>query len=133
MPRAIIYKYLDILFCIGAVVLVIVFTTVYQMPFRLDDVLHMDWARDHTFWDAFDPIKGEIVRSYRPLFAVTIWILTHTAGTENYFAWHVTLVGSFVIGLTYTGLTARYLSKQESALYFTTGLYWLIALPILNV
>lgn len=133
MPRATIYKYLDILFFIGAVVLVIVFTTVYQMPFRLDDVLHMDWAREHTFWDAFDPIKGEIVRSYRPLFAATIWILTHTAGTENYFAWHVTLVGSFVIGLAYTGLTARYLSKQGSALYFTTGLYWLIALPILNV
>lgn len=133
MPRAVIYKYLDILFFIGAVVLVIIFTTVYQMPFRLDDVLHMDWAREHTFWDAFDPIKGEIVRSYRPLFAATIWILTHTAGTENYFTWHLTLVGSFIIGLGYTGLTARYLSKQESALYFTTGLYWLIALPILNV
>jgi hypothetical protein len=133
MPRAVIYKYLDILFLIGAVVLVIVFTTVYQMPFRLDDVLHMDWAREHTFWDAFDPIKGEIVRSYRPLFAATIWVLTHTAGTENYFAWHLMLVGSFVIGLAYTGLTARYLSKQESALYFTTAFYWLIALPILNV
>jgi hypothetical protein len=133
MARPTTGKYLDILFLIGAVVLVIVFTTVYQMPFRLDDVLHMDWAREHTFWDAFDPIKGEIVRSYRPLFAATIWILTHTAGTESYFAWHITLVGSFVIGLAFTGLTARYLSKQESALYFTTGLYWLIALPILNV
>lgn len=133
MARPIIYKYLDILFLIGAVILVIVFTTVYQMPFRLDDVLHMDWAREHTFWDAFDPIKGEIVRSYRPLFAATIWVLTHTAGTESYFAWHLMLVGSFVIGLAFTGLTARYLSNQESALYFTTGLYWLVALPILNV
>lgn len=133
MPRLTKTKYLDILFLIGAFVLVIVFTTVYQMPFRLDDVLHMDWAREHTFWDAFDPVRGQIVRSYRPLFAATIWILTHSAGTENYFAWHITLVGSFVIGLAYTGLTARYISKQESALYFTTGLYWLIALPILNV
>lgn len=133
MPRLTKTKYLDLLFLIGAFVLVIVFTTVYQMPFRLDDVLHMDWAREHTFWDAFDPVRGEIVRSYRPLFAATIWILTHTAGTESYFAWHITLVGSFVIGLAYTGLTARYISKQESALYFTTGLYWLIALPILNV
>jgi len=133
MARPTAGKYLDILFLVGAFVLVIVFTTVYQMPFRLDDVLHMDWAREHTFWDAFDPIKGEIVRSYRPLFAATIWILTHTAGTESYFAWHLTLVGSFVIGLAFTGLTARYLSKHESALYFTTGLYWLIALPILNV
>lgn len=103
------------------------------MPFRLDDVLHMDWAREHSFWDAFDPIKGEIVRSYRPIFAATIWILTHTAGTEHYFPWHVTLVSSFVIGLAFTGLTARYISKQDSVLYFTTALYWIVALPILNV
>lgn len=126
-------SYLDVIFLLGALALTLLFTTVYLMPFRLDDVLHMDWAREHTFWDAFHPVKGEIVRSYRPLFAATIWVLTHTAGTENYFAWHITLVGSFMIGLAYAGLTARYLSGDRLALYFTTGFYWFAALPILNV
>jgi hypothetical protein len=103
------------------------------MPFRLDDVLHMDWAREHTLWDAFNVERGEIVRSVRPVFAMTIWILTYTAGSDHYFPWHFVLVGSFLIGLAYAGKTARYISKRDNALYFTTGLFWVAFLPILNV
>ncbi|MFI5262989.1 MAG: hypothetical protein ACHQM6_00580 [Candidatus Kapaibacterium sp.] len=103
------------------------------MPFRLDDVLHMDWAREHSFWDAFDVQRGEIVRSVRPVFAMTIWILTHTAGIKNYFPWHFVLVGSFLIGLAYAGKTARYIAGDNTALYFSTGFFWLAFLPILNV
>lgn len=131
MPKR--YRYLDLAFLAAGIILLLIFTTVYGMPFRLDDVLHMDWAREHSFWDAFDPARGEIVRSYRPLFAATIWILYHSAGTDNYFVWHLTLVGSFLIGLAYSGLTARYLSQEKNALFFSCGLYWLAFLPILNV
>jgi hypothetical protein len=126
-------KVLDVAFIVGGLAIVIIFTTVYLMPFRLDDVLHMDWAREHSFWDAFNVSRGEIVRSVRPVFAMTIWLLTHTAGAYHYFPWHLTLVGSFLIGLAYAGKTARYIAKQDSALYFTAGFFWLAFLPILNV
>src|SRR5579864_484936 len=96
----------DIAFLLGGVSILILFTTVYLMPFRLDDVLHMDWAREHSFWDAFDITRGEIVRSVRPVFAITIWVLTHTAGIDHYLPWHIVLVGSFLIGLGYAGKTA---------------------------
>src|SRR6266511_163454 len=128
-----IIRILDIAFVLGGLFILIIFTTVYQMPFRLDDVLHMDWAREHSFWDAFDVQKGEIVRSVRPVFAMTIWLLTHTAGIDHYFPWHLVLVGSFLIGLTYAGKTARYIAQKDSALYFTTGFFWIAFLPILNV
>ncbi len=123
----------DILFLLLGVALLFVLTTVYLMPFRLDDVLHIDWAHSHTFWDAFDPIRGEIVRSYRPLFAATIWLLTHYAGLNNYFPWHLTLAASFFIGLAFTGLTVRYISGQASSLYISMLLFWIAFLPILNV
>lgn len=126
-------RILDILFILGGITILFIFTTVYLMPFRLDDVLHMDWAREHSFWDAFNIERGEIVRSVRPVFAMTIWLLTHTAGINHYFPWHLVLVGSFLIGLAYAGKTARYVSGENSALYFTTGLFWLAFLPILNV
>ncbi len=126
-------RLLDIAFILGGIVILFIFTTVYLMPFRLDDVLHMDWARDHTFWDSFDAQRGEIVRSVRPVFAMMIWILTHTAGIEHYFPWHLTLVGSFFIGLAYAGKTARFITKDNTALYYTTGFFWLAFLPILNV
>jgi len=64
---------------------------------------------------------------------MTIWILTHTAGINYYFPWHFVLVGSFLIGLAYAGKTARYIATRDSALYFTTGLFWIAFLPILNV
>lgn len=103
------------------------------MPFRLDDVLHMDWARENSLWDAFSVDRGEIVRSVRPIFAVTIWLLNKYAGINNYFPWHFVLVSSFLIGLTFAGKTARYIAQRDSALYFTTGFFWLAFLPILNV
>jgi len=40
-------KILDAVFILGGLVILILFTTVYLMPFRMDDVLHMDWAREH--------------------------------------------------------------------------------------
>ncbi len=126
-------RILDIAFMLGGIAILIIFTTLYLMPFRLDDVLHMDWAREHSFWDAFDVNRGEIVRSVRPVFAITIWLLTHTAGIDHYFPWHFVLVGSFLIGLAYAGKTARYITKDNTALYFTAGFFWLAFLPILNV
>ncbi len=123
----------DAFFLVLGLAVLIILTTRYQMPFRLDDVLHMDWAREHSLLDAFHPVHGEIVRSVRPLFAATIWILTHTAGTESYFAWHLTLVATFLIGLTFTGLTARYIAQRASAFYITVTIFWLAFLSILNV
>lgn len=123
----------DAFFLVLGLALLIILTTRYQMPFRLDDVLHMEWAREHSLLDAFHPVHGEIVRSVRPLFAATIWILTHTAGTESYFAWHVTLVATSLIGLAFTGLTARYIAQRASAFYITVTIFWLAFLPILNV
>jgi hypothetical protein len=126
-------KVLDILFILLGIGLLFLFTTVYLMPFRLDDVLHMKWAVDHELLDAWHPVRGEIVRSVRPMFAATIWLLTHYAGLYNYWPWHLTLVGSFLIALAFAGLTARYISRRTSSLYFTTILYWLAFTPIVNV
>jgi hypothetical protein len=131
--KSTVVRILDIVFLLGGLTILLVFTTLYLMPFRLDDVLHMDWARENSFWDAFNVGRGEIVRSVRPVFAMTIWLLTHTAGVHHYFLWHFVLVGSFLIGLAYTGKTARYIAVENSALYFTTGFFWIAFLPILNV
>jgi hypothetical protein len=131
--RSTLVKILDILFILLAFGLVLVFTTIYLMPFRLDDVLHMQWAVDHELLDAWHPVRGEIVRSVRPMFAATIWLLTHYAGLYDYWPWHLTLVGSFLIALAFAGLTARYISRRNSSLYFTVILYWLAFTPIVNV
>lgn len=131
--RSTLIKVLDLLFLLGAVLILALFTTVYLMPFRLDDVLHIEWAQTHTFWDAWHPIRGEIVRSVRPVFAATIWLLTNYVGLYNYTPWHVTLVGSYLIALAFSGLTARYIARRPSALYFTTALYWVAFAPIVNV
>lgn len=120
----------DAVFVALALAMLVLLTTRYQMPFRLDDVLHIEWAREYSLLDAF---TTEIVRSLRPLFAVTVWILTHTAGTDSYFPWHLTLVASFLIGLAFTGLTARYITGRASALYASVTLFWIVFLPILNV
>lgn len=134
MPvRSKLVKVLDIVFLILGFAVLALFTTVYQMPFRLDDVLHMEWAQNRDLLDAWHPIRGEIVRSVRPMFAATIWLLTHYAGLYNYLPWHITLVGSFLIALAFAGLTARYIARRNSALYFTTALYWLAFAPIVNV
>jgi hypothetical protein len=126
-------KALDLLWIVAGLALLLIFTTIYQMPFRMDDVLHIEWAQKHSFWDAWHPVDGEIVRSVRPIFAGTIWLLTHYGGLQNYFPWHITLVGSFLIALAFAGMTARYISGREAALYFTTAIYWIAFMPILNV
>lgn len=131
--RSTLVKILDVVFILLGLGLLFLFTTVYLMPFRLDDVLHMEWARTHTLLDAWHPVRGEIVRSVRPMFAATIWLLTHYAGLNDYWPWHLTLVGSFLIALAFAGLTARYISGRSSALYFTALLYWLAFTPIVNV
>lgn len=131
--RSTLVKILDIVFILLGLGLLFLFTTVYLMPFRLDDVLHMEWAMNRELLDAWHPVRGEIVRSVRPMFAATIWLLTHYAGLNDYWPWHLTLVGSFLIALAFAGLTARYISRRNSALYFTTVLYWLAFAPIVNV
>lgn len=131
--RSTLVRALDILFILLGIGIVFLFTTVYLMPFRLDDVLHMKWAMDRELLDAWHPVRGEIVRSVRPMFAATIWLLTHYAGLNDYWPWHVTLVSSFIIALAFAGLTARYISRRNSSLYFTTLLYWLAFTPIVNV
>jgi hypothetical protein len=131
--RSTLVKILDVLFVLLGLGLLFLFTTVYLMPFRLDDVLHMEWAKNHELLDAWDPVRGEIVRSVRPMFAATIWLLTHYAGLNDYWPWHLTLVGTFLIALAFAGLTARYIARRNSALYFTTVLYWIAFTPIVNV
>src|SRR3954468_9666232 len=83
---------LDILYFVGAIAILVLFTTRYLMPFRLDDVLLMDWALRHNPLDAFDPLKGQIINSVRPMYALTAYALTHLAGWWHPFWWHVTLV-----------------------------------------
>jgi hypothetical protein len=129
----------DVLFVLAGVGVLLLFTTRYLMPFRLDDVLFIDWARTHTFWDAWSPARGQILLGFRPIVAATMWLLTHAAGTNYYAPWHITLVATFLIGLNFAGRTSRYLASTETnpygslALYFTVGLYWIACTSILNV
>ncbi len=113
--------------------MVILFVTRYGMPFRLDDVILIEWSQAHPWWHAFMPIDGELVNSLRPIFALTSWTLSHTAGTANPFVWHLTLVSCLMIALAYIGRVARYLSGNWEALQFSTALYWLAFTSILNV
>ena len=123
----------DIAFFLIALAIIGVFTTRYQMGFRLDDVLLMDWAHTHSPIDAFSPEKGQIVKSVRPMFALTAWILTHTAGWQHPFWWQLTLTITLLTGLTFAGLTARYLSGRWYALQLSIALYFLVFTSILNV
>ncbi len=120
------------LIVLGLFALVTIITR-YQMPFRLDDVLYMQWAQHHSIWDAFHIQRGEIFMSVRPAISITFWMLTHYAGAEHYWIWHFVLAGSFLTAIGFTGLTARYISRQTSALYISSIWYWLAFLPILNI
>jgi hypothetical protein len=117
---------------LGLALLALILTR-YLFPFRLDDVLFMEWARTHAFWDAWHPVRGEVLRSVRPVLEAWMWILTRAVGTSSYLPWHLSLVGSFFIALGYAGLTARYLSNRASALQFTSILFFVAFAPILNV
>jgi hypothetical protein len=121
-----------VLAAIGAAI-VIVFPLRYAMPFRLDDVLLMEWANTHNLLDAFSPDKGQIVNSVRPVFAVTAWLLTHYAGVEHPVVWHVTLVALLVTALVYLARFARYISRGDAALVLTPVLYLIGFTAILNV
>lgn len=103
------------------------------MPFWLDDVLLMLWAKTNSFGDIIDPIKGQMINSFRPVFTLTAFLLTRFAGWDHPFWWHLTLDLSLITGITFTGLTARYLIKRWYALEISIALYWLAFLPILNI
>jgi hypothetical protein len=121
------------LFLLASIGILALFTTRYRMPFRLDDVLLMLWAKTHSVLDVFDPIKGQMINSFRPVFTLTTFLLTRFAGWNHPFWWHVTLDLSLLTGITFTGLTARYLIQRWYALEISIALYWLAFLPILNI
>ncbi len=103
------------------------------MPFRLDDVLLMLWAKTNSLSDILDPTKGQMINSFRPVFTLTACLLTRFAGWDHPFWWHLTLDLSLLIGITFAGLTARYIIQRWYALEISISLYWLAFLPILNV
>ncbi len=103
------------------------------MPFRLDDVVLMLWSKTHSVLDAFNPVTGQLINSFRPAFALTAWLLTHLAGWNHPFWWHLTLDLSLFTGIAFTGLTARYLTERWYALELSIALYFLAFLPILNI
>src|SRR5690348_16886945 len=93
------------------------------MPFRLDDVLLIEWSLAHHWWQAFDPIAGQLVNSYRPMYALTSFMLTDFAGWAHPFWWHLTLCTLLAIGIAFAALTARYLSGRWYATQLTVLLY----------
>jgi hypothetical protein len=115
---------------LGAIAL---FTTRYLMPFRLDDVLLMLWAKTHSLADVFNPVSGQMINSFRPAFSLAALALTRFAGWDHPFWWHLTLDLSLITGIAFTGLTARYIVQRWYALELSVGLYFLAFLPILNI
>ncbi|MBS1903670.1 MAG: hypothetical protein JSS75_08215 [Bacteroidetes bacterium] len=115
------------------IVAIVVLVTRYGMPFRMDDVLYMQWAIHHPFTDSFSTTAGELFMSFRPVMAMTFWLLTHLAGPDRYWIWHTLLVGAYFTAIAFTGLTARYICERISALPISAVAYWLAFLPILNV
>ncbi len=123
----------DIAFFAAGIGTLALFTTRYRMPFRLDDVVIMLWAKTHFVLDAFDPVNGQMINSFRPVFTLTAFFLTHWAGWDHPFWWHLTLDLTLLTGIAFMGLTARYLIGRWYALQISTLLYWLAFLPILNI
>ncbi len=124
---------LDLFFVLAGISILALFTMRYRMPFRLDDVLLMLWAKTHSFRDIIDPVSGQMVNSFRPIFTLTAFLLSRFAGWNHPFWWHLTLDLSLLTGITFTGLTARYLIRRWYALEISILLYWLAFLPILNI
>ncbi|MDP4200882.1 MAG: hypothetical protein Q8922_11420 [Bacteroidota bacterium] len=123
----------DLLLAAFGLAVIGLFTTRYRMPFRLDDILLMEWSLAHHWWDAFDPIKGQLVNSYRPMFALAAYGLTHVAGWAHPFWWHLKLCSMLIIGLAFVGLTARYIAGRWYALEVSVLLYPVAFATILNV
>jgi hypothetical protein len=121
------------LFLAAGIGILTLFTTRYRMPFRLDDVLLMLWAKTHSVLDVFDPIRGQMINSFRPVFTLTAFLLTRFAGWNHPFWWHLTLDLSLLTGIAFMGLTARHLVKRWYALEISIALYWIAFLPILNI
>jgi hypothetical protein len=103
------------------------------MPFRLDDVLLMLWAKAHSLADVFNPASGQMINSFRPAFSLAALVLTRFAGWDHPFWWHLTLDLSLIIGIAFVGLTARYIVQRWYALELSVSLYFLAFLPILNI
>ena len=103
------------------------------MPFRLDDVLLMLWAKTHSLADVFNPASGQLINSFRPAFSLTALILSRFAGWSHPFWWHMTLDLSLLIGIAFVGLTARYIIQRWYVLEISVLLYFLAFLPILNI
>lgn len=123
----------DIALAILGLAVIALFTTRYRMPFRLDDILLMEWSLAHHWWDAFDPIKGQLVNSYRPVFALAAYGLTHFAGWAHPFWWHLKLCSTLLIGLAFVGMTSRQIAGRWYALEISVLLYPIAFATILNV
>jgi hypothetical protein len=126
-------KSFDIASLLLGIGILTLFTSRYRMPFRLDDVVLMLWAQTHSALQAFDPVRGQLINSFRPAFALAAWLLTRLAGWNHPFWWHLTLALSLLTGIAFTGLTARYLTGRWYALQISIALYFVAFLPILNI
>jgi hypothetical protein len=113
--------------------LILLFPLRYGMPFRLDDVLLMDWANAHSLLDAFNPERGQMVNSFRPMFGVTAWLLTHIAGSEHPIVWQFVLTTLLVVALVMLARIARDIAASGWALIVTPILYLIGFTSILNV
>jgi hypothetical protein len=113
--------------------LILLFPLRYGMPFRLDDVLLMDWANAHSLLDAFNPERGQMVNSFRPMFGVTAWLLTHIAGSEHPIVWQFVLTTLLVVALVMLARIARDIAASDWALITTPILYLIGFTSILNV
>jgi hypothetical protein len=123
----------DIALAVFGIAVIALFVTRYRMPFRLDDILLMEWSLAHHWWQAFDPIAGQLVNSYRPMYSLTSFVLTHLAGWEHPFWWHLALCTSLAIGIGFAALTVREITGRWYATQIVVLLYPLAFATILNV
>lgn len=133
MPRGLRFTWQAGVLAAFALGLVLLFPLRYGMPFRLDDVLLMEWSNAHSLLDAFHPVRGQMVNSLRPMFSVTSWLLTHIAGSAHPIVWQFVLTGLLVTALVMLARIARYIASSDSALIATPLLYLIGFTSILNV
>jgi hypothetical protein len=123
----------DIALAVFGLAVVTLFVTRYRMPFRLDDILLMEWSLAHRWWQAFDPISGQLVNSYRPMYALTSFLLTHLARWEHPFWWHLALCTALSVGIGFAALTVRTISGRWYSTQIVVLLYPIAFATILNV